>query len=203
MGVSFGALRIALAPTVYEPAEDSFLLAAYASGITGGKRVLEIGCGCGIASLSAAKADSANEVVGVDINPAAVECSRHNAWRNGAKNASFLRSDLFSAVLASEFDYILFNPPYLPTTRREKLRLEAENAAYDGGRSGLQTFMRFAAEARKHLACGGRAAVIATSLNGGAQKALAELGRRVGPARILAEEAFFFEKICLIESVRE
>ncbi len=201
--ISFGSLRLGISPTVYEPAEDSFLLATYASGITGGKRILEIGCGCGIAAISSAAASPKNIVLGVDINPAAVGCAKENAERNGIRNCKFFASDLFSAVLPSpKFDFILFNPPYLPTSREEKLALEGENAAYDGGESGLEIFLRFAAQAPKHLVPGGNVSVIATSLGDGIKKSQEELGVRVGPAQVLAQESFFFEKIALIEATK-
>ena len=197
--VSFGTLRLSIAPTVYEPAEDSFLLATYASGLTEGKRILEIGCGSGIVSLSAAAASPKNDVLGVDINPAAVECANGNAKRNGLGNCKFLKSDLFSSVRGT-FDCIIFNPPYLPTTREEKLALEEENAAYDGRESGLEVFYGFAKQAPRHLEPSGKVAVIATSLNDGIKKTISELEERVGHAQILAEESFFFEKIALIEA---
>lgn len=201
--ISFGTLRISIAPTVYEPAEDSFLLATYASSISGGKKILEMGCGTGIVSLAAAHADAGNEVTGADINPAAVECAKGNAEQNGMKNCKFIQSDLFASLpAASKFDFILFNPPYLPTTREEKLALGDENAAYDGGESGLETFYRFASQARAHLATRGRVATISTSLNDGIKKSLAEMEKRIGPAKTLAEEKFFFEKIALIEAVK-
>ena len=197
--ISFGTLHLSIPPRVYEPAEDSFLLATYASGLSGS--ILEIGCGSGIVSLSAAQASPKNIVLGVDINPKAVECAGANAAANGIKNASFLLSDLFSAVLPSQkFDCILFNPPYLPTTRAERLLSPEENAAYDGGASGLDVFKRFIAEAPAHLADGGKVAVIATSLGNGVEKALALLEARVCGAQILAEEKFFFEKLALIEA---
>jgi release factor glutamine methyltransferase len=199
--ISFGTLSISIAPTVYEPAEDSFLLATYASSLSGGKKILEIGCGSGIVSLSAAHADAKNKVLGVDINPAAVECAKGNAEKNGIKNARFIESDLFSNV-SGVFDVILFNPPYLPTTRGEKLSLESENVAYDGGESGLETFYDFSASAGSRLAPKGKAAVIATSLNDGIKKSLAELEKKIGTAAILAEEKFFFENIALIEAVK-
>ena len=195
--VSFGALRLRITPTVYEPAEDSFLLATYASSLSG--KILEIGCGSGIASLSAAAADRKNDVLGVDINPAAVACAQENARLNSITNAVFRKSDLFSDV-SGKFDAILFNPPYLPTTREEKLALEDENAAYDGGKSGFEPFRKFAHAVGNHLFLGGKAAVIATSLGGGIDKTLHELRTRVGPAQILATESFFFEKIALIEA---
>jgi release factor glutamine methyltransferase len=203
MEVSFGTLRLSIAPTVYEPSEDSFLLATYASSLSFGGRVLEIGCGSGIASLSAAAASPKNEVLGVDISPAAVECARENAKRNGIMNCRFEASDLFSSIsLSQKFGAILFNPPYLPTTRQEKLALEEENAAYDGGESGLEVFRRFAKQAPKYLAPSGKAAVIATSLGDGIKKTLEELETQVGQPKILAQESFFFEKIALIEAIK-
>ena len=197
--VSFGTLQLSILPRVYEPAEDSFLLATYASSLSG--NVLEIGCGSGIVSLSAAQANPASVVLGVDINPWAVKCAQENAKANGIKNAAFLKSDLFEAIpQAQKFDFILFNPPYLPTTRAERLKSPEENAAYDGGASGLNVFKRFAAQAPAHLGKGGKVAVIATSLGNGIEKTLAILSAQAGSAQVLAEEKFFFEKLALIES---
>ena len=199
--ISFGTLRLQVFPTVYEPAEDSFLLATYASGLSGS--MLEIGAGCGIVSLSAAQANSKNVVLGVDINPEAVKCAQENARANGINNATFLLSDLFAAIPPSQkFDFILFNPPYLPTTREERLLSPEENAAYDGGISGLEVFKKFASDAPTHLSESGRVAVIATSLGGGIEKTLATLVARVGSAQVLAEEKFFFERLALIEAKR-
>ena len=199
--VSFGTLQLSIFPRVYEPAEDSFLLATYASGLSGS--ILEIGCGSGIASLSAAQASPKSTVLGVDINPEAVKCSQANAEANSIKNASFLLSDLFAAVPAPQkFDFILFNPPYLPTSRAERLKSPEENAAYDGGASGLDVFRRFIAEAPAHLSDGGKMAVIATSLGNGIEKTLALLEARVGSAQVLAEEKFFFERLVLLEAAK-
>ena len=212
--ISFGSLRIGLCRTVYEPAEDSFMLATYASSLTGktggsrspgilppGMKILEIGCGTGIASLSAAAANPKNDVLGVDINPAAVECARKNAGKNGIINALFEKSDMFSGV-SGKFDAVLFNPPYLPTTRQERLALEHENAAYDGGESGLEAFRHFAGRVADFVFLGGKVAVIATSLGGGIKKTMDELGQKIGPSQILASESFFFEKIALVEATK-
>lgn len=202
--VAFGELRLSVLPTVYEPAEDSFLLATYASSLSGASRILEIGCGCGIASLSAAKACPKASVLWLDINPLAVECSRQNAAANGISNADFLQSDLFGAVPAGKkFDAILFNPPYLPTTREERLALEDENAAYDGGKSGLEVFSRFVSQAPEFVGGHGKVAAIATSLCGGIEASAELLEEKIGKAQILAQESFFFEKICLMEATSD
>ncbi|MCX8194511.1 MAG: methyltransferase [Candidatus Micrarchaeota archaeon] len=200
MALHFGALQIELLPTVYEPAEDSFLLATYASSLSG--KILDMGTGSGIAALSAAQASPKNEVVGVDINKKAVECARKNAVLNKIKNVRFFLSDLFSNI-SGRFDAILFNPPYLPTKLSERLKIAEENAAYDGGRSGLEVFYRFADQAGNFIVPGGRVAVIATSLNDGIRKAALVLEKKIGRASVLAQESFFFERIALLEAVME
>ena len=201
MEISFGTLRIFVAPTVYEPAEDSFLLATYAFSCTG--KILEIGCGTGIVSISAALGSVSNSVLGVDMNEEAVECAKHNAEANNAPNCHFMQANMFSSIPEGDkFDAILFNPPYLPTTREEKLALENENAAYDGGENGLEVFLQFAEDVSEHLSQGGKVAVIASSLNDGMKKTVEELGKRVGKTQILSEESFFFEKIYLVEATK-
>ena len=79
-------------------------------------------------------------------------------------------------------------------------RLAQENAAYDGGKSGLEAFYKFSRQVSSHLFLGGKVAVIATSLNHGIEKTVEELQQRIGPTEILAKESFFFEKIALIEA---
>src|SRR6266511_579138 len=65
-------------------------------------RVLDMGTGSGVNAILAAS--KATEVVGVDINPRAVEAARRNAVRNGVADRIEVRgSDVFSAV-DGEFD---------------------------------------------------------------------------------------------------
>ena len=76
-----------------------------------GKSVAEVGCGSGILSLPAAKA-GAEPVVALDINPTAVEATRHNAAANNLPRVSSLHSNLFSALPAQQkFDVIISSPP--------------------------------------------------------------------------------------------
>jgi release factor glutamine methyltransferase len=193
-------ISLSIFPSVYEPAEDSFLLADYASSLHG--KILEIGCGSGLVCLSAASADQANEVLGVDINPEAVKCSQENARANGIYNTRFIESDMFSNI-TGKFDVILFNPPYLPTAKDEHLGNSNENAAYDGGKSGYGVFLKFSKAVPKFIAPGGKVAVVATSLNGGIEKTRGELEKLVGESKIISQESFFFEKIALVEAVKK
>src|SRR5688572_1847828 len=73
-------------------------------------RVLDMGTGTGINAILAAS--KAREVIGVDVNPYAVEAARRNAARNGVtSNTSFAQSDLFEHV-SGEFDVVIFDPPF-------------------------------------------------------------------------------------------
>lgn len=85
------------------------LLAAWlAEHITGGERVLDVGCGSGVLALVAARLAAA-EVVGIDIEPAAVSAAEANSWRNGLDGvASFSTAPVDAAELGA-FDVVVAN----------------------------------------------------------------------------------------------
>lgn len=80
----------------------------------GATSMLEMGCGCGVAAVTAALA-GCPEVVAVDINPQAVASTRLNAERYGvADRVTCLHSDLFSAVdPQATFDLVFWNSPFI------------------------------------------------------------------------------------------
>jgi len=152
----YRGLTIGLHPLVYEPAEDSFLLAE-SMAVCGGDRVLDVGTGTGILALLASK--RASRVVGVDVNPMAVELAAENARLNGIPNAVFLEGDLFGPV-EGRFDLIVFNPPYLPV--QEEGLLER---SWSGGERGMEVLERFLSGVDGHLEKGGRVLTLVSSLN--------------------------------------
>jgi len=84
---------------IYEPREDSFLLAKCVKKFCFGK-VLDVGTGSGIQAETAL--DDSDEVIGIDINPKAIEyCSKK------FPNIKFFESDLFENV-DERFDTLLF-----------------------------------------------------------------------------------------------
>ncbi len=187
-------LQIETGSGVYEPAEDTFLLAdSLLNGEYGD--VLEIGTGTGILALICAA--KAKRVVAVDIGSEAVMCARQNAKRNDIENVDVLMGDLFGAIRkAPLFDLIIFNPPYLPEDGMDG----AESLAWSGGEDGRRVIDRFLVQFRDYLKDGGRVLTIGSSLSDyeGTIKMLEELGFE---ARVLAKKKFFFEELALIEAI--
>ena len=77
-----------------------------------GMRVMDLGCGCGVVGILAARKCGAGNVVMSDVDPSAVEVARRNAVRNGVEGVSCVVSDGFRSVAEAGFDLILSNPPY-------------------------------------------------------------------------------------------
>lgn len=73
-------------------------------------KVLDIGCGTGILTFIAAK--NAQKVTGVDVDPVAVACSKHNATINNIENIYFKQGCDYEPVSAQMFDLIICNPPF-------------------------------------------------------------------------------------------
>jgi len=103
-------------PSVFNPKvprTGEFLASLLDAKLVGrDSEVLDMGSGSGVCAVFAAK--HARRVVAVDINPAAVRCTRINAYLNGVEEQVDARQgDLFTPVAAERFDLILFNPPFL------------------------------------------------------------------------------------------
>ena len=80
--------------------------------IASGMRIMDLGCGCGVVGIVAAKIAGEENVFMSDADPMAVETARRNAERNGVGGVRVFLSDGFRDVDASGFDLILSNPPY-------------------------------------------------------------------------------------------
>jgi len=163
--IEYGKARVKLgdADHVYEPAEDSFLLADAALKEAGpGMRILEVGTGTGFISAVLLANLKDIRLVATEINPHAARCAKANG-------VEIIRTDLFRGVrsrsLKIRFDLILFNPPYLPTSGEEKVPGWL-NYAFDGGTSGRETLDRFLDEARDYLKPGGMILVLISSITG-------------------------------------
>jgi len=175
---------------VYQPAEDSWLLAQAASReMQPFDRILEIGVGSGAVSEQFSKT---HFVVGTDINPHAVRLA-------GTKGIQVIRTDLFSG-LCTRFDLILFNPPYLPTKPEERVDDWLEYAL-DGGEDGCDTIERFFACAQSYLTDNGRALVLFSSLND-AERVWEILQTHGWNSSLLLEKVVEGERLYVLRCVR-
>lgn len=108
------ALSLETAPGLFSPrqADRGTLALLSCAEFAPGMKVLDLGCGCGLVGILAAKLCGEAGVVLCDIDPLAVDIARRNAVRNGVGNVRAVVSDGFKSLDDAGFDLILSNPPY-------------------------------------------------------------------------------------------
>lgn len=98
-------------PNTFWPFADSMPLVRHFK-VALGESVLDVGTGSGVIGIFACYR-GASRVVGVDVNPAAVQSAMHNARMHGfADTMTVLQSDLFEALGEERFDVITANLPF-------------------------------------------------------------------------------------------
>jgi release factor glutamine methyltransferase len=135
--VEYLGLQLHVPNGVFAPTPTSDLLGRLVTAHAArGQAVLDMGCGAGANAILAANAGAT--VVGVDVNPAAVDASRENAARNDvADRTTFAVSDLFDAV-DGDFDLVVIDPPFRWFSPRTML----ERAITDEDYATLTSFLR-------------------------------------------------------------
>ena len=91
-------------------AADVLFLAAFTFDDIRGKRVLDLGCGTGRLAIGAALL-GAREVLGVDVDPVAVEVAAEAARRLGVAERTLWAAADIEAVVG-RFDTAVQNPPF-------------------------------------------------------------------------------------------
>lgn len=182
---------------VYEPSEDSFLFAENLN-VEKGSCVLDVGTGCGILGIVAAR--KASKVIAVDLNPYAVLCAKENSMLNNVRSKMvFMQTDLLTALNEkAEFDLILFNAPYLPATETETESWIGRSWA--GGANGRQVIDRFIPEASLHLKPSSRILLMQSTL-ANVEQTIHKLEHHNLKTRVKTERKLpFFETLTLIEA---
>jgi release factor glutamine methyltransferase len=190
--IKYHGMEFQTCEKVYEPAEDTFLLVDNLE-VKKTDNVLEIGTGTGIIAIIASK--QAKNVVAVDINEYAVECTKKNSEINHS-SIDIRLGDLFDTVENEKFDIILFNTPYLPTNEDQIVDDELE-AAWNGGVDGRVIINRFIKDLTAHLNPGGRVQMVQSSLSNVEQtmKIFEDMGFGVS---VTAAQRLFFEEIVVL-----
>ncbi len=162
----FYGLRLALSPDTLEPRPDTEALvelalpfATSACDERGTCRILDLGTGTGAIALALLSAEPRASAVATDIAPGALATAKANAEALGlADRATFVLSDWFANV-EGQFDLIISNPPYIPSTDIGGLSREVRGfdplRALDGGADGLDPYRIIARDGAAHLAPGG------------------------------------------------
>jgi release factor glutamine methyltransferase len=174
---------------VYQPAEDSYLLATTAiECVESDERVLDVGTGSGYVAATVREETDAR-VVGTDINP--------HACREARKRGSdVVRTDLVSG-LCGPFDVVLFNPPYLPTDPDEE-RNDWMERALSGGPEGRTVIGQFLDSVGSVLITDSRVYLLA-STRSGLDDVRAYAASNGFEAEIIAEDSIPFETLVVFE----
>ena len=173
---------------IYDPEEDSFLLAKYVDKFAKGK-VLDLGTGSGIQAETALR--HTKDVLAVDIDKESVNYVKK-------KKIRAIISDLFSNI-KEKFDLIIFNPPYLP---EEKLEDDESRKITTGGKNGYEIIERFFSQASKYLNKNGKILIVFSSLT--RKNKIDKIIKNYNfKFKLLEGQKMFFEKIyCyLVEKV--
>jgi len=193
MNIRYKNSSINITEHVYEPSEDSFLLAdAALSEIKDHEQIVEVGCGSGIIS-AVIKTNTKASVLGIDINPHAAKCAKENG-------VEVIRGDILSCI-KGQFDLIIFNPPYLPTEEEEREKGWI-NAALDGGIDGRKVIYRFLEDANRCLVQGGKILMLVSSLTGieEIRSKMFSLGYSVEDNR---HEKFMYEQLTVLSASKK
>lgn len=173
--------------TVYQPAEDSGLLAEAAIAEVHG-RVLEVGTGSGWVAQRIAD-ETGLDVVGSDLNP-------HAARQAHERGVEGVVADLLTPFCADAFDTVCFNPPYLPTDSDNEWDDWMEHAL-SGGESGRELIEPFLADVGRVLAPDGVVLLLVSSLTG--YDEVLALAEDAGfSADSVVEESFPFETLTVL-----
>ncbi|MFF8960119.1 HemK2/MTQ2 family protein methyltransferase [Streptomyces sp. NPDC014894] len=154
-----------LAPwTVYEPQDDTLLLARALERehLAEGAAVLDVGTGAGALALAAARRGA--RVTAVDTALRAVLTARLNA-RLARLPVEVLHGDLFAPVAGRRFDLIVSNPPYVPAPGTA-VRPRGAAVAWDAGEDGRLLLDRICRSAHTALRPGGVLLMVHSTLCG-------------------------------------
>jgi release factor glutamine methyltransferase len=124
---------------------------------------VDVATGIGPVAIGVARALPKAHVYGLDISKKALHQAKTNAERLGARNATFLRSDMFSGLpkrVRGSVDVITIHPPYVPKDEVVDLpdeikKFEPQHTLTDKSSDGLGLVRRVIDEGRDVLRPGG------------------------------------------------
>lgn len=165
----FWSLEFKVNPKVLIPRPETEGIIEHLLNLAGGKtdknamRILDVGTGSGILAVVTALEFPKARITAVDNSGGALEVARGNALRHHvADRIEFLKMDLmrdWNIPKNDLYDYILSNPPYIPSETLEQLMPDIRDyeprGALDGGPDGLACYRSILANAFPYLKPGG------------------------------------------------
>jgi release factor glutamine methyltransferase len=123
-------------------------------------RIVDVGTGSGAISVTLAHELPHAQITALDLSAPALKLARENAERNGvAARIRFSQGDLLAPVAGEQFDFVVSNPPYVPTVDRASLAIEVRDyepeLALFAGDDGLAIYRRLIPAAFDALISGG------------------------------------------------
>lgn len=178
---------------VYPPSDDTFLVLDNLK-LDGGELVLDIGTGTGVLAIKCALMGC--YAVGIDINRVAIKNAQFNAKTNNVeRSTSFLCSDATSALRDNcEFDVVIMNPPYLPSTGIPSI----DDPSWNGGLNGTSLIQKVVKEVHRVLSRNGKLYFVVSSLSKYDDVFSYLRSMNLQPV-IVAEKKLWFEELFLVE----
>jgi len=163
----FWSLPFALSPATLDPRPDSETLVEAVLRHTPNRaaplRIFDIGVGSGCLLLSILSEFPSAMGWGSDISEDAVAAAQRNAATLGLESRVTIVVGDGLVSGPAEFDWIVANPPYIPSADIDALAPEVSRhdprLALDGGADGLAVFKAFSPSIARHLAPSGKVAV--------------------------------------------
>lgn len=156
----FWGLDFVISEDVLDPRADSEILIEtllhFQPNLTKPLRVLDLGTGSGCLLLSLLSEYKNATGIGADFSDKALSIATQNAGNLGLANRTkFIQSDWFTNIEPQQFDIILSNPPYIPSTDikslDENVKLYDPISALDGGDDGLDPYHIIIKQAADYL----------------------------------------------------
>ncbi len=144
---------------IYSPAEDSFFLSEVLekevlklSNKKAEIKVLDMGSGSGVQAETCVS----NGIAPINLTLADINKRAIKHLKIKFPVSKIVHSDLFEKI-KGKFNLIIFNPPYLPSSKFDK---EKDTT---GGKKGDEVIVRFLRQLKNHLAINGKAYLLLSS----------------------------------------
>jgi release factor glutamine methyltransferase len=144
--------------SVLIPRPETELLVETVLRVTGHESritIADIGTGSGCIAISLAKHLPNIAVIGIDSSAKAIEIAKKNAEKHKVSGrCNFIAGNIFE-TLKEKVNFIVSNPPYVPSKQIDKLQPEVKNweprSALDGGQDGLDYVRKIIEKSPDHL----------------------------------------------------